>query len=99
MNRKVSPDYDGHMLPDDDLQQEQISHSLVVKQKLIDTQDELDRDRNRFRVIQSYSRQAIQSEDLEEFARLTAEAIVETFEVECSALLIYDGSEQRLQTR
>lgn len=80
----------------DDLQK-QVAHSLVVEQELIYARDRLDRDVTRFLAIQAYSRRAIGAERLREFAQTTAEAIIEAFEVECSAVLTRDETGQALK--
>ncbi len=40
--------------------------------------------------IQSYSQRIIQAESKEEFAEITVESVIETFELECSAFFSYD---------
>jgi class 3 adenylate cyclase len=77
--------------------QRQAAHSLVIGQNLIDAKDRLDRELSRFRSIQTYSEKAIQAGDYEEFAQLTVEAIIETFEFECSALLILSSTQSSLK--
>ena len=73
----------------DDLQG-QVIRFLKVEQDLIHTRHQLDRDLARFKAIQSYSQRIIQAESLEEFAEITVESVIETFEVECSAFFTYD---------
>jgi len=80
----------------DDLQR-QVAHSLVVGQELIDTRDRLDRDVTRLKAIQAYSRRAIRAERLQDFAHTTAEAIIEAFEVDCSAVLVRDETGRSLE--
>ena len=72
--------------------QAQIIRFLKVEQDLVDARSKLDRDLSRFRSIQTYSQRVINAESLEEFANITVEAVVETFEVECSAFFKYDKS-------
>ncbi len=90
------PTYDELKALCDDLQK-QITKSLVVKQDLIDTRSGLDRDLARFRAIQSYSQKAIHAASLQDFAEITVESIIEAFELECSALLLYDRTKKRLE--
>jgi signal transduction histidine kinase len=71
--------------------QRQVTHSLVVEQELINARDRRDRDLNRLLAIGAYSRRAIAVQDLADFARATAETIIEAFELECGAVLVADG--------
>jgi len=73
----------------DDLQK-QATRSLTIQQELILAKDNSDRDLSRFMAIQAYSEKALRSGSLEIFSQITVEAIIETFEFECSALLTYD---------
>jgi hypothetical protein len=73
----------------DDLQG-QVIRFLKVEQDLINTRNSIDRDLARFKAIQSYSQKVIEAETLKEFAEITVELVVETFEVECSAFFLYD---------
>lgn len=82
------PTYDELQARCDDLQG-QVIRFLKVEQDLINTRNSLDLDLARFRAIQSYSQKAIQSETLKEFAEITVESVVETFELECSAFFVY----------
>jgi class 3 adenylate cyclase len=77
--------------------QRQAAHSLVIGQNLIDAKDRLDRELSRFRTIQTYSERAIHAGDYEEFTQLTVEAVIETFELECSALLIFSSARSSLK--
>ena len=70
--------------------QAQIIRFLKVEQDLFDARSKLDRDLFRFKSIQTYSQKVIHAENLEEFASITVESVVETFEVECSAFFVYD---------
>jgi signal transduction histidine kinase len=71
--------------------QTQVAHSLVVEQELIYARDRLDRDVARFAAIGAYSRRAIRAESLRQLALTTAEAIIEAFDLECSAVLLRAG--------
>jgi signal transduction histidine kinase len=70
--------------------QAQIIRFLKVEQDLVDARSKLDRDLSRFKSIQTYSQRVVNATSLEEFASITVESVVETFEVECSSLFIYD---------
>jgi signal transduction histidine kinase len=83
------PSYDELKSKCDDFQA-QIIRFLKVEQDLVDARSKLDRDLSRFKSIQSYSQRVINAESIEEFANITIESVVETFEVECSAFFIYD---------
>lgn len=70
--------------------QNQIIRSLKVEQNLVEARSKLDRDLSRFKSIQAYSQLVINATTLEEFANITVESVVETFDVECSGFFIYD---------
>ena len=74
--------------------QGQVIRFLKVEQDLVNTRNQLDRDLDRFRAIQAYSQRIIRAESMEEFAEITVESIIETFELECSALFLLDETEQ-----
>ena len=82
----------------DDLQG-QVIRFLKVEQDLINTKNQLDRDLARFKAIQSYSQRIIQSKSLEEFAEITVESVIETFEVECSAFFFFDRVDKCLKVK
>jgi len=79
--------------------QGQVVRFLKVKQELINTRSQLDRDLSRFKAIQSYSQRVIQAKNLEEFGEITIESVIETFEVECSAFFSYDKTENCLKVK
>jgi signal transduction histidine kinase len=81
------PTYDELQARCDDLQG-QVIRFLKVEQDLINTRNSLDLDLARFRAIQSYSQKVIQAETLKDFAEITVESVVETFELECSAFFL-----------
>jgi signal transduction histidine kinase len=83
------PSYDELRTKCDDFQS-QIIRFLKVEQDLVDARSKLDRDLSRFKSIQTYSQRVINAVSLEEFANITVESVVETFEVECSAFFILD---------
>ena len=89
------PSYDELKTKCDDFQA-QIIRFLKVEQDLVDARSKLDRDLSRFKSIQTYSQRVINAESLDEFAKITVEAVVETFEVECSAFFKYDKSKDIL---
>lgn len=88
--------YDELKARHDDLQK-QAARSLIIGQDLINAKDRLDRDLARFRTIQTYSEKAVHAGSFEEFSQITVESIIETFEVECSALLTYDKTRSSLK--
>lgn len=69
---------------------------IQVQQDLIDNKNNLDRDSACFTAIQSHSWKVIHAKNYAEFAELTVESIIEAFEVECSALFIYDRADENL---
>ncbi|MBI5010879.1 MAG: GHKL domain-containing protein [Bacteroidia bacterium] len=76
--------------------QAQIIRFLKVEQDLVDARSKLDRDLSRFKSIQTYSQRVLAAESIEEFASITIESVVETFEVECSAFFIFDKARNML---
>ena len=76
--------------------QAQIIRFLKVEQDLVDARSKLDRDLSRFRSIQTYSQRVLAAESIEEFADITIESVVETFEVECSAFFVFDKTTGKL---
>jgi signal transduction histidine kinase len=74
--------------------QGQVIRFLKVEQDLVNTRNQLDRDLDRFRAIQAYSQRIIRAESMEEFAEITVESIIETFELECSALFLLDETDR-----
>jgi len=70
--------------------QSQIIRFLKVEQELINARSRLDLDLSRFRLLQAYNQKILQAETIDDFSEITVESIVETFEVECSALFLYD---------
>ena len=95
---KDEPSYDELKSKCDDFQA-QIIRFLKVEQDLIVTRSKLDRDLSRFKSFQKYSQKVIRSKSLEEFADITIESVIETFEVECSAFYIYDRTENVMKVK
>src|SRR5512137_2013214 len=83
------PSYDELKTKCDDFQA-QIIRFLKVEQDLVDARSKLDRDLSRFKSIQTYSQKVLAADSIEEFASITIESVVETFEVECSAFFVFD---------
>jgi signal transduction histidine kinase len=92
------PSYEELIVKSEDLQG-QVIRFLKVEQDLIYTRNQLDRDLARFKAIQSYSQRIIQAASKEEFAEITVESVIETFEVECSAFLSYDKEGNCLEVK
>lgn len=76
--------------------QSEITRFIVIKQELIDTKGLLDRERGRFRGIQAYSEKLLRVEDMDAFATILLESILQTFEFEVSLFTRYDGHRQCL---
>lgn len=94
----IKPSYDELLSKCDDLQG-QVIRFLKVEQDLIYTRNQLDHDLARFKAIQSYSQRIIQANSMEEFAEITVESVIETFEVECSAFFSLDQAENCLKVK
>jgi len=76
--------------------QAQIIRFLKVEQDLVDARSKLDRDLSRFKSIQTYSQRVLSAESIEEFANITVESVVETFEVECSVFFLFDKKKDEI---
>ncbi len=92
------PSYDELKTKCDDFQA-QIIRFLKVEQDLVDARSKLDRDLSRFKSIQTYSQRVLAAESIEEFASITIESVVETFEVECSAFFMFDKLKNTLSVQ
>jgi class 3 adenylate cyclase len=77
--------------------QKHTTRSLKIEQDLINARDSLDRDLTRFKTFQTYSEKVLYATRLQDFAEITVESIIEAFEVECSALLTYDKTNNSLK--
>lgn len=73
----------------DDLQRH-LARLSVVQQELIETRDRLDRELSRFSGIQAYNRRALKLRNPMEFAELTAETVVDVFDLEYGLLWLLD---------
>lgn len=73
-----------------DFLKRQVSRFLVVEQQLNRTRNLLDRDRRRFAEIQAFTQRVLPLQTISEFGRETVEAIVRIFELECSALILFE---------
>lgn len=92
------PSYDDLKLRCDDFQA-QIIKFLKVEQELINARSKLDLDLTRFKLIQSYNQKVLSAENMDDFSSITVESIIETFEVECSALFLYCKSSDSLELK
>jgi len=95
---KSPPTKDDLLAKCDDLQG-QVIRFLKIEQDLVHTRNQLDRDLARFKAIQSFSQRIIQADSIEEFAEITVESVIETFEVECSAYFSFDKEENCLKVK
>jgi signal transduction histidine kinase len=75
----------------------QVAHSLAMEQQLVNARDSLDRDVTRLLAIQTYVRRVIKAEHARDFARITTEAVIEAFDLECSAILMGTTESRTLQ--
>ena len=71
--------------------QRHVARLSVVHQQLIDTRDRLDRELERFAGIHNYNARAIGERDPDAFAELTAESVMELFELEFGMLWPLDA--------
>ncbi len=74
--------------------QRRITRFSVVEQELINTRNSVDEEIERFRLIQDYSTKCLAAPTMEEFAEITAESIVDVFQVEFGALLEFDSTDR-----
>lgn len=69
------------------------ARAISIKQELIETQHALDRELDRYRQIQRYVERALPLDTLEGLAILTAEMLVESYEVEAALFLLFERPE------
>jgi signal transduction histidine kinase len=74
----------------------QVAYSVKMEQQLIDARYALDRDMQRLMSIHTYSQRAIDAPTVESFMSMTAEAIIEAFDLECSAVLSMHPNRRQL---
>ncbi len=74
--------------------QRKVTRFSVVEQALINTRNSVDDEVERFRLIQNYSNQCLAAPTMGEFAEITAESIVDVFQVEFGALLEFDATDR-----
>ncbi len=79
--------------------QAQIIRFLKVEQELINARSRLDLDLSRFRLIQAYNQKILAAGSIDDFANITVESIVETFEVECSAIFLTEKDSGSLKLK
>ena len=72
--------------------QRKVTRFAVVEQELINTRNRVDDEIERFRLIQTYSHRCLAAPTMAEFAEITAESIVDVFQVEFGAFLEFDAS-------
>lgn len=72
--------------------QRKVTRFAVVEQELINTRNSVDDEIERFRLIQTYSHRCLAAPTMAEFAEITAESIVDVFQVEFGAFLEFDAS-------
>lgn len=71
--------------------QRHIARLSLVQQQLIHTRDQLDRELERFAAIHQYNTQAIGMRDAERLAEMTAETLIDLFELELAAFWLFDA--------
>jgi len=74
----------------------QVLKFLKIQQDLSIAKINLDKDLARLVSIQNYNQKAIQTNSMEEFAEITVESILVTFELECSLFFLYHAEEKSL---
>lgn len=68
------------------------TRAVSTKQELIETRDRLDAELRRYKQLADFTRRALLVEELDAFADMTAEAVVELFDLEFAALVLCDGN-------
>jgi signal transduction histidine kinase/FixJ family two-component response regulator len=76
--------------------QSEITRFIAVKQELIDTRGLLDRERGRFRGIEACSEKLLRVQDMDSFAAILLESVLQTFEFEAALFTRFDGRRQCL---
>ncbi|MGH1342526.1 MAG: sensor histidine kinase [Nannocystales bacterium] len=67
------------------------TRAVSTKQELIETRDRLDAEVRRYRQLAEFTRRALPVEELDAFADMSAEALVEMFDLEFAALVLCDA--------
>jgi len=70
------------------------TRAVSTKQELIETRDRLDAELRRYKQLADFTRRALSVQGLSEFADLTAEAVVELFDLEFGAFVLHDTRER-----
>jgi len=86
-------------LPYDQLQekcktlQKRVNRFSLIQQQMITLHQQLDRELVRFTAMQNYNTQALLSPDLNSFAALSAEAVIDVFELEFGLLWLFENQQ------
>ena len=75
--------------------QKAFSKFLVIQQNLIDAQRRIDHDLLRSDVIQEYSKNVLYCFDLQNFYKDTVNTMIKAFDIDCSALFMYQHKKDR----
>lgn len=75
--------------------QKRVEKGITVEQDLINTQNELDAELNRFRLMQKYSSNALKAADVSAFCELTVEYFVEIFNLPRVIFLEIDDDDKQ----
>ncbi len=75
--------------------QKELSKLLDVQQNLIDAQRRIDQGLLRSDVIQEYSKKVLYSSDLHNFYNNTVSSLIKAFDIDCSALFIYQRNNDK----
>ncbi|MBM9616742.1 response regulator [Desulfobulbus rhabdoformis] len=76
--------------------QSEITRFIAIKQELIDTRGLFEREQGRFRGILACSEKLLRAEDMDTFAMILLEAILQTFEFEIALFARFNGAHQCL---
>lgn len=77
--------------------QSKVDRFIVIRQQLIDTGGQLDRELGRFKVIQACYKRLLGADSFEEFTSTLLESILEAFEFEGAAYLRLDADAGRVE--
>ncbi|MBV1860212.1 MAG: hypothetical protein KUG77_17495, partial [Nannocystaceae bacterium] len=69
------------------------TRAVSTKQELIETRDRLDAELRRYKQLADFTRRALPVQELEVFADMSAEAVVELFDLEFAALVLCEGTD------
>ncbi len=76
--------------------QSKVAKNIVVQQELIEAKNELDKDLNRFKLVEAFGREGLFQEDIKDFGILAVEYFIQAFEQPHCLIAEYNREEKQL---